>query len=94
MALTISKVCNGISPSVTLALNAQVAAMRARGMDVISMGAGEPDFDTPLHIREAAQQALNAGKTRYTAVPGVPELRSAVAEFIYSRSRSCHHFSF
>ena len=87
MALTISKVCNGISPSVTLALNAQVAAMRARGMDVISMGAGEPDFDTPLHIREAAQQALNAGKTRYTAVPGVPELRSAVAEFIYSRSR-------
>ena len=51
MALTISKVCNGISPSVTLALNAQVAAMRARGMDVISMGAGEPDFDTPLHIR-------------------------------------------
>ena len=47
MALTISKVCGGISPSVTLSINAQISQMRARGMDVISMGVGEPDFVTP-----------------------------------------------
>ena len=82
MALTISKVCGGIAPSVTLSLNAKVAQMRAEGMQVISMGAGEPDFDTPEHIRRAAQQALDAGKTRYTAVPGIPELRSAVADYL------------
>jgi len=82
MALTISKMCGGIAPSVTLALNARVAQMRAEGMQVISMGAGEPDFDTPAHIRQAAQKALDSGKTRYTAVPGIPELRSAVAAYL------------
>ena len=86
MALTVSKVCGGISPSVTLSINAQISQMRARGMDVISMGVGEPDFDTPLHICEAATHALNEGKTRYTAVPGIPELRKAVANDLKRRT--------
>lgn len=82
MALTISKLCGGIAPSVTLGLNAKVAEMKAQGLDVISMGAGEPDFDTPEHIRLAAQNAIDGGKTRYTAVPGIPELRSAISQYL------------
>jgi aspartate aminotransferase len=69
-----------VKPSPTIAMTARAAAMKAAGRDVISLSAGEPDFDTPLHIREAAIRAIEAGHTRYTAVDGIPELKAAVAE--------------
>jgi aspartate aminotransferase len=68
-----------IKPSITLAVTARAARMRAEGMDVIGFGAGEPDFDTPVHIKEAAKKALDAGATKYTQVEGTPQLRKAVA---------------
>ena len=63
-----------------MAVTALAAELRAAGRDVIGLGAGEPDFDTPEHIREAAIEAIRAGRTRYTAVDGIAELREAVAE--------------
>lgn len=68
-----------IKPSATLAVTQRAAELRAQGEDVISLSAGEPDFDTPRHIVDAAKEALDQGKTRYTAVAGIPELREAVA---------------
>jgi aspartate aminotransferase len=65
-------------PSATLAMNATARAMRAQGVDVISFSVGEPDFDTPQHIKDAAVRALDKGQTKYTEVGGVPELRAAV----------------
>ncbi|MEK7371196.1 MAG: pyridoxal phosphate-dependent aminotransferase [candidate division NC10 bacterium] len=67
-----------LAPSPTLAMQAKAKAMRAQGIDVISFGAGEPDFDTPARIKEAAIRALGSGQTKYTEVGGVPELRAAV----------------
>jgi aspartate aminotransferase len=67
-----------IEPSATLAIAAKAKAMKARGIDVISFGAGEPDFDTPQHIKDAAVQALVEGYTHYTPVGGIEELRQAV----------------
>jgi aspartate aminotransferase len=61
-------------------MNAKALSMRAAGIDVISFGVGEPDFDTPKHIREAATQAIEEGFTRYTAVGGIPELKDAIVE--------------
>lgn len=82
MALTVSSVCQNIAPSATLRLNAIVAEKRKQGADIISLAAGEPDFDTPLHVREAAKQAIDTGKTKYTATSGLPELRRALADFL------------
>ena len=67
-----------LAPSPTLAMQAKAKAMRAQGIDVISFGAGEPDFDTPRRIKDAAIRALEQGQTKYTEVGGVPELRAAV----------------
>jgi len=67
-----------LAPSSTLAVQAKAKALRARGVDVISFGAGEPDFDTPERIKDAAVQAMRRGQTKYTEVGGVPELRAAV----------------
>jgi len=67
-----------IKPSPTLAVTARAAAMRAAGKDIIGLGAGEPDFDTPEHIKQAAIQALNNGFTKYTAVDGTPSLKQAI----------------
>ena len=67
-----------LAPSSTLAVQAKAKELRARGVDVISFGAGEPDFDTPEHIKEAAVAALRRGQTKYTEVGGIPELRAAV----------------
>src|SRR5678815_3887383 len=69
-----------LAPSPTLAMQARAKAMRAEGIDVISFGAGEPDFDTPARIKQAAMRALETGQTKYTEVGGVPELRAAVCE--------------
>ena len=67
-----------LAPSSTLAVQAKARELRARGIDVISFGAGEPDFDTPAHIKEAAVEAMRRGQTKYTEVGGIPELRAAV----------------
>jgi aspartate aminotransferase len=71
-----------IEPSMTLKVSARAAELKARGLDVISFGAGEPDFDTPAHIKEAAKRALDAGATKYTAVEGTPQLRKAAAAWL------------
>ena len=69
-----------LAPSPTLAMQAKARAMRAQGIDVISFGAGEPDFDTPKRIKDAAVRALEAGQTKYTEVGGIPELKAAVCQ--------------
>ena len=69
-----------LAPSSTLAVQATAKALRARGVDVISFGAGEPDFDTPERVKEAAVQAMRRGQTKYTEVAGIPELRAAVCQ--------------
>ncbi|MBF0195131.1 MAG: pyridoxal phosphate-dependent aminotransferase [Magnetococcales bacterium] len=67
-----------VKPSATLQITAKAKEMRAAGQDVIGLGAGEPDFDTPDHIKKAAVKALKDGFTKYTAVGGIPELKSAI----------------
>lgn len=69
-----------IKPSPTIAVSTKAAELKAAGRDVIGLGAGEPDFDTPQNIIEAAIQAMKDGKTRYTAVAGTPELRQAICD--------------
>ncbi len=69
---------NQVTPSATVELNAKVAQMTREGVDVIKLNIGEPDFDTPLYIREAAKKAIDEGFTKYTATPGIPELRKAI----------------
>jgi aspartate aminotransferase len=69
-----------LTPSLTLAIDSKAKALRAEGVDVFSFGAGEPDFDTPEHIKAAAIEALNAGFTKYTPSSGMPELRAAISE--------------
>jgi aspartate aminotransferase len=68
-----------VQPSLTLAIAAKAKAMKAEGMDVCSFSAGEPDFDTPTHIKVAAQKALDEGKTKYGPATGEPKLRQAIA---------------
>jgi aspartate aminotransferase len=69
---------NNIKPSPTLAVTNRAAELRAAGKNIIGLGAGEPDFDTPDHIKQAAIQALNEGFTKYTAVDGTPSLKKAI----------------
>jgi len=80
MALTISQKCKKIQPSVTLAIDSRAKQLRAMGLDVIGFGAGEPDFDTPKYIKDAARDALDAGMTKYTPVAGTVELRTEIQE--------------
>lgn len=70
---------NRISPSQTIAITQKARALKAEGRDIISLSAGEPDFDTPRNVRDAAIRAIEAGQTKYTDVAGTPALRSAVA---------------
>ncbi len=67
-----------IKPSPTLAITSKAAELKASGKDIIGLGAGEPDFDTPDHIKQAAVEAINAGKTKYTPVDGTPGLKNAI----------------
>ncbi|WP_334194551.1 pyridoxal phosphate-dependent aminotransferase [Pararhodobacter sp.] len=67
-----------VKPSPTIAVTVMAAELKAAGKDVIGLGAGEPDFDTPQHIKDAAKAAIDAGKTKYTAVDGIPELKKAI----------------
>ena len=74
----LSKTLDRVKPSPTIAVSNLAMELAAQGRDIISLGAGEPDFDTPDHIRAAGIAAINAGKTRYTAVDGIPELKAAI----------------
>jgi aspartate aminotransferase len=76
----ISERLNRISPSQTMAITAKARELKAAGKDVISLSAGEPDFDTPRNVCDAAIRAINNGETKYTDVPGTPALRRAAAE--------------
>lgn len=69
-----------VKPSPTIAIAGRARELAAEGRDIISLSAGEPDFDTPLHVREAAKAAIDAGHTRYTAVDGIPELKAAICD--------------
>jgi aspartate aminotransferase len=69
-----------IPPSATLALNAKANQLKAQGVDIVNFGVGEPDFDTPANIREAAIRAINEGFTRYTPVGGIPDLKEAIID--------------
>jgi aspartate aminotransferase len=78
LSLQISRRAQRVKPSPTLAVTARAAQMRREGQDVISLSVGEPDFDTPLHIREAGIAAIRSGHTRYTNSDGMPELKDAI----------------
>ncbi|MCD6334407.1 MAG: pyridoxal phosphate-dependent aminotransferase [Candidatus Latescibacteria bacterium] len=80
MTTPLSKNVQRVAPSATLAISTQAKAMKARGIDVIALSAGEPDFDTPEHIKEAAIQAIRDGMTKYTPAVGTPELRRAIRD--------------
>jgi len=78
MSIKLSNRVNAVKPSPTLAITARAAEMRAAGKDIIGLGAGEPDFDTPEPIKAAGIKAINDGKTKYTAVDGIAELKQAI----------------
>lgn len=78
MSLPISSRLQRIKPSPTVALTGRVAQLKAQGKDIVSLGAGEPDFDTPKHIREAGIEAIDKGVTRYTPLEGTAELKDAI----------------
>ena len=76
----LSDTLSRVKPSATIAVTQKAAELKRAGRDVIGLGAGEPDFDTPEHIKEAAIRAIESGKTKYTAVDGIPELKEAIVE--------------
>jgi len=80
MNYKISRRAASLAPSLTLAIDSKAKEMKARGEDVVGFGAGEPDFDTPQHIKDAAARALAEGFTKYTPSSGIPELRQAIAD--------------
>src|SRR5699024_7706218 len=76
---TLSSRLPRVKPSPTIAMSNRASELAATGRDIIALSAGEPDFDTPAHIRQAAKDAIDAGHTRYTAVDGMPALKRAIA---------------
>lgn len=80
MDITLAKRVLKVKPSPTLAVTTKAAELRAQGLDVIGLGAGEPDFDTPDAIKQAAIEAINSGYTKYTAVDGLPQLKQAIID--------------
>jgi len=74
----LSETLSRVKPSPTIAVSTMARELKAAGRDVIGLGAGEPDFDTPQNIKDAAKAAIDAGKTKYTAVDGIPELKAAI----------------
>src|ERR1700727_515273 len=75
-----------VSDSITLAVSAKANAMKKAGIDVVGFGAGEPDFDTPVFIKEVAKTALDKGQTKYTPTPCFPELREAISRKFISEN--------
>ncbi len=86
--MRISKRCQGVSPSMTLAITSKAKALIQEGKDVVNFGVGEPDFNTPLHIREAAKAAIDGGATRYTPAAGTPEIKKAICKSLQERGLS------
>jgi aspartate aminotransferase len=80
MKYKISQRAASLSPSLTLVIDSKAKQMKAEGQDVVGFGAGEPDFDTPQHIKDACAKALADGFTKYTPAAGIPELRQAIAD--------------
>jgi len=75
----LSDALSRVAPSATVAISQKARELQRGGRDVIALSAGEPDFDTPQHVKDAAIRAMNEGKTKYTNVDGIPELKEAVA---------------
>ena len=78
LTLVLAERLKRVKPSPTVALTGRVAKLKAEGKDIIGLGVGEPDFDTPVHIADAGVEAIRKGFTRYTAVEGIPELQEAI----------------
>ena len=78
--MKVSERAQAVPPSATIAVTSRAKELKAQGVDVLSFGAGEPDFDTPDFIKASAIEALNAGQTKYTAAAGIPELKKAIAK--------------
>jgi aspartate aminotransferase len=78
--MQVSKRAQAVPPSATIAVTSRAKELKAQGVDVVGFGAGEPDFDTPDYIKQAAIEAMKEGKTKYTAAAGIIELRTAIAE--------------
>ncbi|MBO4685316.1 MAG: aminotransferase class I/II-fold pyridoxal phosphate-dependent enzyme, partial [Lachnospiraceae bacterium] len=86
MSTSLSVKGMAVKPSSTLAITAKAKELRAKGIDVVGFGAGEPDFDTPENIRNSAVEALDRGFTKYTAAAGMPELRKAISKKFAERN--------
>ena len=84
MPLALASRSKLIAPSATLAMGAEAKKLKSQGIEVLDFALGEPDFNTPANIREAAIRAMNAGQTHYTPPAGIPELRSAVAAALHA----------
>ena len=84
----LSAALDRVKPSATIAVTDKARALKAAGRNVIGLGAGEPDFDTPANIKLAAIHAIEAGKTKYTDVGGIPELKEAIAPSFSARTAS------
>ncbi|WP_409288914.1 pyridoxal phosphate-dependent aminotransferase [Peribacillus sp. SCS-37] len=78
--MKLAKRVEALTPSTTLAITAKAKELKAQGIDVVGLGAGEPDFNTPQHIIEAAVRSMNEGQTKYTAASGLPKLKQAIAD--------------
>ena len=92
--MKISSRIEQLKPSATLAVNAKALDLKAQGKEIVSLAVGEPDFPTPEYVRDACKRALDEGFTRYGAVPGLPELRTAVANYfnlMYGTSARAEH---
>jgi len=86
----LSKTLDRVKPSPTIAVTTKAAELKAAGRDIIALGAGEPDFDTPQNIKDAAIRAINEGRTKYTAVDGIPELKKAICAK-FARENGLHY---
>ena len=80
----LSETLSRVKPSATIAISDKARELRASGVDVIGLSAGEPDFDTPGNIKQAAVDAINRGETKYTAVNGIAELKEAICCLLYT----------
>ena len=80
MEIKLTRRVSGIAESATLAISAKAKKLKAEGRDVVNFGVGEPDFNTPDYIIEAAIKAMKEGKTKYTPASGIPELKKAIVE--------------
>lgn len=91
MSIQLADRVGRIKPSPTLAVAAQAAALRAQGKDVIDLGVGEPDFDTPENVKAAAKKAIDAGFTKYTPVDGIPDLKQAIIDKFHRENDLTYH---